>query len=117
MRKRTINHLSDTVLWYFIYLFPLLVVLVMSIRAGETISLSEFFTTNGYNILSSGIVFDSLNALFGSSGILPLFGENSGLIYYASWFTSCMLIHLAVDFLLFIPRMAHRFMNKFTEGD
>lgn len=115
MRKRTINHLSDTVLWYFVYLFPLLVILVMSIGSHSMINLNDFFTGNGYNIFSNGIIYDALASLFGSDGILPLFAEGgAGLLYYAAWFISCMLIHLAVDFILFIPRLAHKFMDKFT---
>lgn len=117
MRKRNFNHIVDTVFWYFIYTFPLLIVLVMSIHRGETISLSEFFTTNGYNVLSNGLIYDALSSLFGADGILPLFSGDSGVLYMASWFISCMLIHLAVDFIVFIPRLAHKFMSKFSQEE
>lgn len=93
--------------------------LAMSIKASSAPDLTAFMTGNGFNILSSGLIYSCLDELFGSAGILPLFsvGDN-GVMLYMTYFVSCMLLHLAVDFLLFIPRIAHKFMDKFTlNGD
>lgn len=118
MRKRTVNHLADTIFWYLVYLLPLFCYLLMYIhRAGTTVPPFSDFMSNNFGMLPlTDIVSDCLFQLFGADGILPLAGANLGIPLF-SWYVSMVIIHLAVDFLLFIPRLAHSFMDKFTKGD
>ena len=50
------------------------------------------------------------------SGMLPLFKTNMPTIIL-SWFVSTYIVHLAIDVLLFIPRFAHKFIEKTTQGE
>lgn len=116
MRKRTISHLSDTIFWYIIYLLPVFAYLLAVYRDGSAaVSFSAFFDKFGIPFLSD-VVNSALTSIFGADGILPLYGATV-VIPVFSWYISTMIIHLAVDFLLFIPRLAHKFMNKFTCED
>lgn len=118
MRKRTINSIADTGMWYLIYLLPLLVLLVALINT-PIADVWQFVENSGFARFSDTIIFKSLSDIFGESGILPLFTGNTNVffLYYATYFVCVMICHLCVDFLLFIPRLAHKWLNKFTQGD
>lgn len=119
MKKKTISYVADTVFWYLLYFFPVIAYLLFLIAEPSSgtavINLYEFFNSLGINFLGTGNVFlSALNQMFGVTGILPLF--NSELpFYFFVWFASTYLIHLVIDFLLFIPRLAHKWMNYFTK--
>lgn len=111
MRKKNILLFADTFMWTLIYILPLLI-FAISVAHNPNLSLNTFLTSDSFGVLSSGIVFDTLNQLFGTDGILPLFATNSGTIFYMSYLVNAVIIHLAVDFLLFIPRFAHKAFDK-----
>lgn len=115
MRKRTISHLCDSIFWYLIYALPFLAYGIQLINGEKIISLSTFLTQADL-ITSENLVFSALNGIFGTGGILPLF-NNSALLFVCSWFVSVFLVHIAVDFLLFIPRFAHNAFESFYKGD
>lgn len=114
MRKRTINHLFDTYLWYLIYLLPLIFAIIHWFKIG-VIDLAGVFSLGGFSLVADNFVFTSLNSIFGASGIVPLFAD-SGLLMYLSYFIICMIVHLAVDCLLFIVRLAHNWMDGVVGG-
>lgn len=111
MRKRNFEHAIDLLFWYFIYSAPLLLYLV-SLFSHSPISLVEWFVTLGFDV-SQSITYTTLVDIFGTSGILPMFSSPVPFAIFA-WFINCVVIHLAVDFLLFIPRLAHSWLAKFT---
>ena len=120
MRKKTVNHLADTIFWYLLYFFPVIAYLffILSEPSSGTavISLTSFFNSIGISFFTDNVILTCLSDLFGSTGILPLFADSAALYFFA-WFASCMLIHLAVDFILFIPRLGHKWLNYFTTRD
>lgn len=117
MRKKTIKHTADTIFWYLIYFMPAICYFLLFWNNGEqTISLAQMFTQYGFGVTNNNIIATSLQQIFGANGIMPLFTD-MGIIYLLTWFASCMIIHLAVDFLLFIVRLSHKWLNKFTQGD
>ena len=101
----------DNTFWYVIYSLPLLCYLINCIHCSELLSLSQFISNMGINLVTDNIILNCLNNIFGASGILPLFSSNDILIVL-SYFVSVYLIHLAIDFLLFIPRLSHNWLNK-----
>jgi len=115
MRMKTMNNLFDNVMWYLLYLMPLVLLIGVSIRLGSFTPLSTCFDLVGLNIIQDSIIFATLSSLFGVGGVLPLFASADILVYF-TYFISVFIIHLAVDFVLFIPRLAHKWFNSFTSG-
>ena len=115
MRKRTINCLCNNIFWYLIYALPFLAYGIQLINDTKVISLTHFMLQSNL-MTSDNIIFTALSGIFGSSGILPLFSDAS-LLYICTWFVSVFLVHIAVDFLLFIPRFAHSAFESFYKGD
>ncbi len=116
MRKRTIAHIADTLFWYLLYALPLLMYLINAVRH-DTVPFVTFMTDNlGFMFSATNPFLTALNEIFGSAGILPLFTSDAAL-YLACWFISMLIVHLLVDFVVFIPRLAHKWLNKATQGD
>lgn len=120
MRKKTVNHVADTIFWYLIYFLPVIVYLLYMLSSPGTgtniIEFSQFFESIGFGFVSDNIIISSLTSIFGQGGILPLFTTNTPFIIF-SWFISAFLCHLLVDFLLFIPRLCHKYLKVFYQED
>lgn len=115
MRKKTFNHSVDTIFWYLLYLMPLIFMAINFIH-NQVVSFDTFFNVLGITIDTNNIVYTSLINLFGIGGILPLFTDN-GIFIYLTYFIFVFIMHLAVDFILFVPRLAHKFLNIFTHKE
>lgn len=114
MRKRNLMCLFDTLFWYIIYALPFLswLLYLWGDNPQNIIMFPEWVSQDGFGW--AGPVYDYLLPIFGDAGIFPIASEY--LLYILSWFVSCAIIHLAVDVLLFIPRLSHNWLEKFTSG-
>ena len=115
MRKRTIKTMADTIFWYLLYFLPVigyLIFLIAEPSSGVTVSLtfSGFMDSIGFGVLTDNIIFSVLSDIFGVNGLLPIF-VNDSLIAYFTYFIGVFVIHVLVDVVLFIPRLAHKWMN------
>lgn len=122
MRKRTIANLVDSFFWLLVAILPIVLYLItcfsykLTNATESVVAFLPFMKSIG--LVDSGLIYKSLSDLFGSSGILPLFSaENNAILVFLSYFVSVEIVHLAVDFLLFIPRLAHKYMNTFTQNE
>lgn len=113
MKKKTILTLADTIFWYLVYMLPVIVYL-LNIFPNGAVSFDTLLSSTGFNIVTSNIVTTTFNSIFATGGIMPLFALNSPMIIIISWFIFAVILHLMADFILFIPRLAHKWMNKFT---
>lgn len=122
MRKRTVNHLADTIFWYLLYFLPVLAYLLfMLIEPGSVGTLvlqnfEDFVNALGFGFVADNLIIDTLSSIFGVGGIMPIFSTNAPFIIF-TWFIGVYLLHLIVDFILFIPRIAHKWLKHFTQGE
>ena len=122
MRKRTIANIVDSAFWFLVSILPLALYLITCLSyklQSSTDTLTAFLPfMKNLGLMDSGLIYNSLSDLFGSSGILPLFSaDNNAILVFLSYFVSVEIVHLAVDFLLFIPRIGHKYMNTFTQNE
>lgn len=115
MRKKTIKELFDNVFWYAVYILPLILLALYWFKTGS-ISLVNCMNDAGLGILTNNPIYTSLADIFGANGVLPLFAS-ADLICFGSYFISCFILHLLVDFILFIPRLCHKWLNEFGGND
>lgn len=116
MRKKTISHLADTIFWYALYFLPVVCFLLVYYRVGHNVSLIDFMSDGGFFLATDNIIFDVFVQIFGSNGILPLFA-NEGILAVLSWFVCVYILHLLADFMLFIPRLLHKWMKGCYQDD
>lgn len=120
MRKRSISYFADTWFWYVLYALPVLCYLFFYLAHGaDCVPFATFMSDNlGFVFDSQNIVFTTIQDLFGSAGVLPLFSSDStALSLIVTWFVTVFLVHLAIDFILFIPWFAHRFLGECYMGE
>ena len=114
MRKKTIKCLFDNVMWYLIYLLPLIFAMFYWSNSG-VLDIASVFTLGGFGLVADNFVFTTLNSIFGVNGVVPLLAD-TGLLMYFSYFIICYICHLAVDVLLFIVRWSHGMIDSFLGG-
>lgn len=117
MRKKTIANIADKLFWLIVALLPLLLY-AMQFLAYELNVVTDFQSfydyMSNFGILGGSVVVTALTDIFGEGGILPMFSANSAPLLFLGWFVQVEIVHLAVDFLVFIPRLCHKFMDKAT---
>lgn len=122
MRKKTIKCVADTALWYVLYFLPVIAYgLFLFIHpSGEgsvnPISFETFLNDVGFTLVLNNPIYTVLSELFGVNGILPFFNSNAPFII-VGWYVGMVLFHLAVDFVLFIPKLAQKWLCKLYGGD
>lgn len=119
LRKRTISNLADQIFWLLVALMPL-VLYGIQFLAYELTAVSSDLPTfleymQNFGLSTTSVCYTALQELFGSTGVLPLFasGDNA-VVLFLSYFVTVQIVHLAVDFLLFIPRLSHKWLEKMT---
>lgn len=127
LSKTTKNRFSyklDKIFWFLIAIAPFLGYFLCVAFNGITVSneanitLPNFFITNvlGGSSFSSDIVWSTLCNIFGPTGILPVF-SNESVLYIFNWFIWVELFHLFFDVIVFIPRLAHKWISKAVQDD
>lgn len=118
MRKRNISFGLDKIMWTIIYLFPVLLLLFSACVTPLTDILSTIDSSAFVTDFANTGIYTALNDIFGVDGILPLFTGTTGVavLSYMTYFVNVLIIHLAVDFLVFIPRLAHKWFDKLFGG-
>ena len=127
MRKRTILMLCDKVLWGAILLLPVVAFLLapwgysigggtsMSGLSGGAINLPTFSSYLAqFGLSGDNVVYQALKDFFGTNGVIHFFYDDSALLLYFTYFVSVELVHLVIDFILFIPRLAHKWLSFMT---
>ena len=110
MREKKILTIIDRLVWWFIALFPL-IILSFNAFNHNLISISEVLTTLGFNVTNSNVIYTALNSLFGStSEFLPIFATGD-FIAFATYFVTINLVHLFVDMLLFLVDICHNLLK------
>ncbi len=111
MRKKTVKNVCDYVFWYVLYLLPVVLYIVRAINAETLPTLEQFFVTTFGNVASTNVVYVALQDIFGLGGVFPVF-ESNALFYVFTYYVCVYIIHLAVDFLIFIPKIAHKWLDN-----
>lgn len=119
MREKTVKKLLDRLYWYAIALLPVIIYLIYAISVPNNATSIDTFADifNSLGFYNGNIVTTALVQLFGETGVIPFFEDTSLVIYILSYYVLAEVVHLAIDFLLFLPRMTHKFMEDFVDKE
>lgn len=125
LSKTTKNRFSyklDKLFWFFIQIFPLLCFAVYCIagtRGSEVVvpSFASFLIKLGFDYQKGNIFYTVLAQLFGSLGVFPLFVDSGGIILYLTYVLTMEVLHICFDVIIFIPRLAHKWISKGVQDD
>lgn len=130
MKKKTVLILVDRIFWAIILLLPILYWLIspvgysigggtaLSGLSGSTISMVGLGDVLGtFGIDTNNFIYGVFNDLFGVNGVVPFFIVDSSLLLYFVYIVIVEILHLMIDFLIFIPRLSHKWLNYLTRAD
>ena len=111
----------DKIFWFFISFAPLIfyaLYLVSSSKPSQYFSFYVFLSDYLGLFFSSNSVFSSmLSTIFGPSGIFPVFSAQSGWLVFFSHLATVEVVHVLFDVMIFIPRLAHKWISKAVQDD
>lgn len=113
MTKKTFHYIVEAG-WLFLALLPLFVYLCAARTSAGATTLEEFMTvmSTKLNFISTdNVIYTSIKGIFGYGGTFPILQD--GLVLYLTYFCIVEIVHLLVDVLLFIPRIAHSWLESF----
>lgn len=123
MRKRNLSYLIDKIFWTLVLIVPLVfyAVYMLSYRfTDDTMQVMGFadYIINTFGINTSGDVYVAFLDIFSNADFLGVLnsGDNS-IVLYMVYIFIIELIHVVYDVLVFIPRFAHKVVEKMTEED
>lgn len=124
MRKRNIKYLFEKLMWGIIMFMPVIAFLLTCIKTEigtqtiqqTTVSFNYYMANAWSSEYGIGEIQNVINSF------VDMITNNnasaySGFTWLMAWIVLVEIIHLAVDFLVFIPRLCHKFMDKFCEGE
>lgn len=117
MRERTLKSLFDKIMWYGIYLFPLIayVALLFTFQfngSNAYVDFASFMSDLGFD---HGVVYEVVVNLFSDGGVVPM-ADELGFIAYANYLVFVTILHVVFDTIVFIPRWFHNFLDKLEGG-
>lgn len=122
--KNRFGYKLDKIFWWIVALFPVFCY-ILYVGFGDVkpstnllYALPDFFVScflNGSDF-SNNVVWTTLSGIFGPSGVFPIFASNAPL-YIFNWFVWVELFHVFFDVIVFIPRLAHKWISKAVQDD
>ena len=111
----------DKMFWFFISFAPLIfyaLYLVAHFKQSEYFSFYVFLSNYLGLFFSSNNVFSSMfSSILGPSGIFPVFSAQSGWLVLFSYLAAVEVVHTLFDVVVFIPRLAHKWISKAVQDD
>lgn len=120
--KNRFGYKLDKFFWFFIQIFPLVCFTVYCIagtRGSEVVvpTFNSFLIKLGFDYQQGNIFYSVLAQLFGSNGVFPLFVDSGGVILYLTYVLTMEVLHVCFDVIVFIPRLAHKWISKAVQDD
>lgn len=106
--KRRFAYRLDMLFWFIVMLLPLIVYYVMNFRNPET---TEFFVFMA-NFSPFSFIQDVLDSVSETA-----FGSTFALTSYLGYCVGVEIFHVLFDVIVFIPRLAHKWISKAVQDD
>lgn len=110
MSKKLISHIADTLIWWIVWLLPIIggIIVLATNGAHDYTVFADFMDNFTFTFVS-----DMITNVFNIASIsIPVI-----LRVILSWFVSVEICHVFVDVLVFIPRFAHKLVTIDTYVD
>lgn len=125
MRKKTVKNMCSTIFWYLLYFLPIIFTIVQyfsfqSWTGEELIDFKHDFL----NLFADNLAYFGVDEYSFIASVLidcfPNFLQSGASTYvvfsFMDYFVSVYILHIAVDFILFIPKLCHKWLNYFTQS-
>lgn len=113
MTKKNVLKIIDKLFWIALVLFPLVVYVVLCFNNNMTdTSLLDVFANLGLDFSFDSPIYTAMYQLFAvGGGYLELVTSNT-LIVFATYYFTLEVLHLIIDILLILIRMAQKWLHN-----
>lgn len=113
----------DKLFWFLMLLFPLiswcLYLFSFNGYGDANSSLVSFWTWLNNQVIgsnvSNNVVYVVLDKIFGASGAFPVLGTS--FLVFVTYLVNIEILHVFYDVIVFIPRLAHKWISKAVQDD
>ena len=122
LSKTTKNRFSyklDKLFWFLVVSAPLIGWLFSCLH-DSSISNFSTFMQNYFSVLVDGKnpIASFFYRLFGDTSIIfPLVGTDQGILCFLIYASTMEVLHVCFDVIIFIPRLAHKWISKVVQDD
>lgn len=127
MRKRTLAEIWDKIFWGIIYLLPIIIYMtILALYKPDYQGDFSFFITLFNDVIDGFmssdnpiyLVFEQVlgGMVINDEGWI-MFGWYSPIIGYLTYCALISIAHVFFDIMVFIPRLAHKWLGKSTQQD
>ena len=120
----------ESLFWWILRLFPLILLFCVYFTIFRSVDLFEAILHQDDSTLvdyyfglpqlmswfcgtfTGSFFLDSLNAVLGYRGILPIFHNNSSIFFYFSYLIGLEILRFFLNFIVFIVRLANNLFEK-----
>lgn len=117
--KKRFSYKLDKLFWFLVVSAPLIGWL-FSCFHDSSISNFSYFMQNYFSVIVDGKnpIASVFYSLFGDvSTIFPLVGADQGILRFLIYASTMEVLHVCFDVLVFIPRLAHKWISKAVQDD
>lgn len=109
----------DNIFWFLISFAPFIFYLAyLLFNSSDPIAFTTFCTSKflrGFDYTLNP-VWRAIYYLFSPSGAFPLFTATDDLFFFY-WLVMTEILHIFFDVIVFIPRLAHKWISKAVQDD
>lgn len=106
--KRRFAYKLDMIFWFIVMMLPLITYFIVSYRQGNAV---EFLT-----YVSNFSPFPFIADIF-DSVLTTAFGHSFQIVPLIAYFVGVEIIHVLFDVVVFIPRLAHKWVSIAVQDD
>lgn len=128
------SHKLESFLWWIIRLLPLIFYVIYFNGVSQAdvqweyvfsdgdptmfsaLNLSSFMD-NFFRLSDDNLVLQVFRDIFGSSGVFSLFESYSGIFSYLSYLVCIEILRMMYNVVVFIPRLAHKWISNAIQDD
>lgn len=118
------SHKLDKIFWFVISFLPVLSWLFylygyihLNTDPGTSVIRFSNWLQSNFLIIdfNSNPFYSVLSRIFSSGGVFPLFDTNALSLF--TWLLTIEVVHICFDVIVFIPRLAHKWISKAVQND
>lgn len=114
----------DKIFWFIVSLFPLFswLIYLFSFSSSTTSPLTFYAWLDQYfgfmGQVSNSIIYSTLYQIFSITSVASLFPVLSiSLLAFFTYLITVEIVHVVYDVIVFIPRLAHKWISKAVQDD
>lgn len=113
MKNSKIGFIFDKIIWTTIILLPIVLYIILLKNNPSGYNFEDIFTSSILNYFGvrGNSFYSTIESIFSEIGVCAV-TDLYGILYYITYIISVEIMHLMVNVMLYIPRIAMKWLRK-----